>query len=368
LQSEENKLWFSFLEKGKAYQAQFNLLEKEVDYFQSKLLDENSFSNADMGRPELERNALQIANAFNELQMERDRFILQIIQENKNMFASRLIRLFRVPFRDGYLTLDERRESFQKAYFNDFDFSDRLLINSTVLTDKIFDYLVTWNQRGFAQDQREMAYIKAVDFIMSYLDQFNANQGNNPVYEFVLNYLVTGFERLNMEFVLNHIAENYLDNLCRTDEKTTLARKLGAQNMKTGSVVPDFTLNDLNGDPVSLSRVLKSRTLILFWASWCSHCTEMLPQLKTWYSQNQPEDFVVIAISLDNSKEEWQSAVFSSGFEIFYNLSDLKHWDGKTAEDYNIYATPTMFLINQEQKILAKPGSLNDLIKSSGKI
>jgi peroxiredoxin len=331
-------------------------------------LDENSFSNADMGRPELEKNAMQTANAFNELQMERDRFILLTIGENDNLFASRLIRMFRVPFRDGYLTQEERRESFQKAYFSDFDFSDRLLINSTVLTDKIFDYLVTWNQRGFTQDQREMEYIRAVDVVMNYIDPNNANQSNNPVYEFVLNYLVTGFERLNMENVLNYIAENYLDNLCLTDDKTTLVRKLKSQNMKLGSVVPDFTLNDLNGDPVTLSQVLKPRVLILFWASWCSHCTDMLPRIKAWYIQNQPKDFDVIAISLDSSEEEWHKAVFDSGFEMFFNLSDLQRWDGTTAEEYNIYATPTMFLINHERKILAKPGSLNDLIKSSGKI
>jgi hypothetical protein len=41
-----------------------------------------------------------------------------------------------------------------------------------------------------------------------------------------------------------------------------------------------------------------------------------------------------------------------------------KKWDGKVATDYNIYATPTMFLIDKKMKIIAKPISFNELIKT----
>ena len=64
-----------------------------------------------------------------------------------------------------------------------------------------------------------------------------------------------------------------------TDGKTTLQRRLGIQNMKPGTKVPDFTLNDLNGDPLTLSEITESKTLILFWASWCPHCSEMISEL-----------------------------------------------------------------------------------------
>ena len=48
---------------------------------------------------------------------------------------------------------------------------------------------------------------------------------------------------------------------------------------------------------------------------------------------------------------------------IFINLWDEKGWEGKTAEDYYIYATPTMFLVDKENKIISKPMTINELGK-----
>ncbi|MFW5756929.1 MAG: peroxiredoxin family protein [Tangfeifania sp.] len=97
--------------------------------------------------------------------------------------------------------------------------------------------------------------------------------------------------------------------------------------------------------------------------TWCSHCVELLPRVKSWFRQFDPNNFEIIAISLDSSEKEWKEAVAAAGFEEFYNLSDLQEWDGKVTEDYNVYATPTMFLIDENRKILAKPETFEELLK-----
>jgi thiol-disulfide isomerase/thioredoxin len=111
--------------------------------------------------------------------------------------------------------------------------------------------------------------------------------------------------------------------------------------------------------------VLENRNLIVFWASWCPHCVELLPRIKTWFRQFNPGNFEIIAISLDTSEQEWKNAVTEAGFEEFYNLSDLKMWDGEVTEDYNVFATPTMFLIDANRKILAKPETFEELLKNA---
>jgi peroxiredoxin len=368
--SEENRVWFEFLKKEKELQNHLDLLEKEVDYFQTRVAAAKSSSEA-VAEADLQRFVLQSAekgNTFNQLQMERDRFISNIVTRNDGLYASRLIRLFREPLRDGFLSKQERMHIFQQEYFRHIGFSDESLIHSPVLTDKIFDFLVTCNQPGFNQQQREQAYMKAVDAVMSQINPMvPGSQLNNPVYEFILNYLVNGFERLNMENVLTYIAGNYSGNLCQTDEKTTLERKLEFQNMKTGDVVPDFTIDNLRGEPVTLSHVLKPKNLILFWASWCPHCTDMLPQIKAWRRQFQANELEIIAVSLDTSKSDWQQIVRELRFDEFYNLSDLQEWDGEVAKKYNIYATPTMFIVDDNLRILAKPESMGELIEYFGK-
>ncbi len=358
ISSEENQAWFSFLKKELEYSQQIEALEMEVDFYR----DKQSGFNADSltgERKELEKKLAGAANSYNLLQMERETFVANAASENSHLFAARLIKTFREPFRDGYLLAEERNASWQKEYFRFIDFSDEALINTPVISDKIFDYLVTWNRREYNTAQREEAYIRAVDAVMAAVEEGTGKAG--PVYEFVLDYLVDGFEGLNMNNVLAWILDNYAGTLCTTEEKTTLVRKLEAQKMGAGTVVPDFTIDDLHGQPVTFSQASKKRNLIVFWASWCPHCSSLLPEIKALFSGKS--DLEVFAVSLDSSKADWQQAVSDAGVEHFRNLSDLKEWDGKAAEDYNIYATPTMFLVDSNRKIIARPATLEELAK-----
>src|SRR5690606_37193002 len=143
----------------------------------------SSGSVADVDLQEVGLQAAQKSNTFNQLQMERDRFIISAVEKIDGLLASRFISLFREPVRDGYLSSQERKEYYQKEYFRHIDFSDESLIHSPVLTDKIFDYLITYNDPGFNQEQREQEYMKAVDAVMSQIAPVESgSQVNNPVY------------------------------------------------------------------------------------------------------------------------------------------------------------------------------------------
>jgi thiol-disulfide isomerase/thioredoxin len=396
IESEENKVWFAFLSEEREYQRRIKELEDEVNYYRSVQM---SLSEADAeGRDgkdltgaikssrrleDIQSELTESANRFNQVQLERDLYIKQLAGENEYLLASKFILQFREPFRDGYLTSDDRQKSYQQEFLGYLDFSDENLINSSILSDKIFKYLVTFNRSEYDHVQREQAYIEAVDNLMAQVldsggeesTDFPADDNregqpagkmpkNFAVYEFVLNYLVHGFEVLRMDKVLTHISENYSEMLCSTDEKTTLIRKLESQKMVKGTVVADFTMDDINSDPVTISHILKELNLIIFWASWCPHCNEILPSIKTWYNSIKNPELEIIAISLDSSRSEWQKATYSGGFEQFYNLSDLKEWDGQVTEEYNVYATPTMFLVDRNRKIVAKPLTLRELMQT----
>ncbi|MFW5831874.1 MAG: TlpA family protein disulfide reductase, partial [Prolixibacteraceae bacterium] len=329
--SEENRVWFEFLQREMIIQEKLDELEMEIEYYRKEGAGVSNSGNAVANR----------VTQYNTLQQQRDEFITEIITRNQELFATKLIQMYREPFLDGSLTKEERRKKFQKEYFNVVDFSDESLMNSSVYTDKVFQYLTSYNRPRYTKELLEKEYIKAVKVVLA-----NVNENQN-VYEFILSYLVHGFEVLKMENVLNYIADNYSGTTCQTDEKTTLERKLEAQKMKVGTTVPDFSLTDSEGFIVNLSDVQKEKTLLLFWASWCPHCNEMIPYIKKWAAGQ--DELEIIAISLDISKTEWQNAVEQVGVEGWTNLSDLKKWDGKVAVDYNVYATPTMFLIDEER-------------------
>ncbi len=361
IHSEENKVWFEFIRQEMDLRNKINDLEKEEAFYNSMLSEaESSGSDSKVKIEEIKASREQVANQFNLMQMQREEFITRMAEEHNSLFVSKIIKCYREPLRDGFLTPVERKAFFQKNYLGYLDFSDEALVQSSVLTEKIFTYLVSYNQKEYTQDQRQNAYIKAVDAIMA--DVIKEGGEYSEVYEFVVDYLVTGFEGLKMDKVLTWISDHYSAPLCKTEEKTTLRRKLEAQKMTVGTVVPDFTLNDLKGQPVNLSKALKERNLVVFWASWCPHCTSLLPQIKSLCTGKI--NLEVIAVSLDRSANEWNNAVYKAGFETYRNLSDLSEWNGKVVEDYNIYATPSMFLIDENRKIIAKPTSIQELAKA----
>ena len=69
-------------------------------------------------------------------------------------------------------------------------------------------------------------FIKTVDIIVSKTD------GNLKVHDFVLDYLVQGFELFKMEKVLNHISESYLQKGCETDNKTLLQIQVNVNSLR----------------------------------------------------------------------------------------------------------------------------------------
>ena len=269
--------------------------------------------------------------------------------------ATKLIKFYQEPYLDGNLNRQLRDQLFKTTYFNNFDFTDESLMNSSVYSDKVFKYLMSYGQRGLTKEQQEQEFKNAIDVII-----FNTNQ-NEKVYEFILDYLVRGFEKLRLDNLITYIADKYSGTTCQTDEITTLERRLLQQKMKVGTLVPDFTLNDINGDPVQLSEVLKEKNLILFWASWCPHCAEMVQQIFNWQKSLNSTNFEIIAVSLDEDKKEWEEKVFDLKIESWYNLSSLKKWECDVVMDYNVYATPTMFIIDKERKIIGKPLTLVEL-------
>lgn len=183
--SKENKFWFSFKQK-------VTIIDSEISFLEKKL-------NANKG--EYNNETINTAQQFNLLQIERDLFLDKIFSRDSSLFAAQLVKSYKIPVRDGYLTEIERKEVFQKEYFNHTSFENEALIYSQCYTDNIFNYLVSYNDKSFTTQQREDAYKKAVDTILA-----NTNK-NKVVYEFVVDYLKHGFEILKMDGLVKYLSK-----------------------------------------------------------------------------------------------------------------------------------------------------------------
>lgn len=122
-----------------------------------------------------------------------------------------------------------------------------------------------------------------------------------------------------------------------------------------GVTAPDFTQNDVNGTPVTLSQFRGKYVLLDFWASWCGPCRQENPNVVKVYNKFKGKNFTILSVSLDKAegKNNWLAAIHNDGL-TWTQVSDLKFWDNAAAQLYYITSIPSNFLIDPNGKIVAK--------------
>lgn len=125
---------------------------------------------------------------------------------------------------------------------------------------------------------------------------------------------------------------------------------------KVGAVGTDaleFTQNDVNGNPVTLSSFRGKYVLVDFWASWCRPCRAENPNVVRVYNRFKDKNFTIIGVSLDEKKENWTKAIEADNL-TWNHVSDLQQWNNAVAQLYHVQSIPGNFLIDPNGKIIAR--------------
>jgi peroxiredoxin len=117
---------------------------------------------------------------------------------------------------------------------------------------------------------------------------------------------------------------------------------------------PDFTLNDVNGKPVSLYSKLGPKLLLIdFWAAWCQPCRQENPNVVKVYNEFHKKGFDVFGVSLDHSKDAWVKAIADDKL-TWTHVSDLQWWNNAASKLYAVNSIPANFLLDETGKIIGK--------------
>lgn len=343
--SEENRILGLFREYEEEYERRMNAMYPLIDRY-----------------PPGDQFYVQAASHFVQLQEERDDFIVSLTEESPGLFATRIIDSYRTVTLQPGLKGAERIVFLREHFFERAPIDDPMLLNAPVYTGKIIEYLSLYRGQDYTFSEQEDAFIEAVDMIM-------ANVSGDPdLRSFAVEYMLEGFESFAMEKVQTYIVDTYVDETCTTDVvELAVERVKGYRKMAEGQTGADILMRNADNQVVRLSEVDADYTLLIFWATYCEHCRETIPEIHEWYETERPQNVEVFAVSIDTIKSEWVNYIRTVQ-PPWINGHEPMGWEGQSAEDYNIYATPTMFLLDSDLAIIARPFTVRELRRTVRKL
>lgn len=222
--------------------------------------------------------------------------------------------------------------------------SNEMLESSSLLRPILVAYLNVGPNTNISQDVDQL--LKSVNT-------------ETPRGQTVLSELIEIFDMYDMK----ELKEKYLAEA--TNLKCTINDRLAAtiatnKNTEIGAVFPALKFeNPTNTVAKSISEVKADKKIVIFWSSTCSHCNAELPKILEKYNSLKALNIEVIGLSLDNEKMAYESKVKDLPW---INDSELRGWQSTYVDQYNVHATPTYFVLDSNDKIIAKPNHAADVI------
>lgn len=342
--SKENKVYFDFLKQDALFSTKLGLLVGLLAQYPTK----DEFYN------------LALKN-FEKFQHEREKLINDISTANPGMLASKVINTQRVSFTPGNISPEARDSVFKAQFLETIDFSDTALLYTNIYTDKLYQYLNFFIKRDLGQRENEEMLIKAMDEVLPRIST------NTQVRNALLQFLISAFESMKMEEVLAHIS-SYLQQ-CEGTGEIDKRRLESYKRLAIGKTVPDMVVMDINDNPVSLYENVNPYTLIIFWRTDCGHCHTLTDELAKYVKTDdfKKHNVKIISVSVDETADTWKEYCKQQKFD-WINAYAEGGLLGEVGVNYNIFGTPTVFLVDNTNKILAKPLTFPDVKQAIEKL
>ena len=307
-----------------------------------------------------------------QLNIDVEAFQNEIKKEYSGTYLARLITLMQSPkipsIPDGNSNPKLfKYEYYKNNFWNGIDIADPGLLRTPLLDAKIMDYLDN------VIIQQSDTVIKEVDLLIAKASK------NREAYRYLLITVINKYESspvIDFDKVFVHLVETYYltgkaDEW--TDKKTLDKLKNRVAMIKPnflGNNAPHLALWDTLGTEINLSEINAEFTVLYFYDPDCGHCKKKTPVLYDAYPDLMAKGVEILAICTGSDEEKWKNFIKKNDLG-WINLADL---ESKTYFKYyyDIRSTPTVYILDQDKKIVLKkidaldiPDAIDQLIKQS---
>jgi len=328
--SSENKLFNTYIET-------VSIAQQQVDSIQVAVLQNPN---------------LDLKNQYKKAKKNVDSIQYKYTEASKNKYIAPFIRAnLRNNPKEILTSIDEYMSNLKDSYFNALDFSNKALINSSFLTNKILEYVFYINYSEDKETQQKV-FKQSIETVLSKVK-------DQPYKKDIIEFLIEQFETSKNLEIIDFLFDSHYNKLPKTLQSQKFkSEKTALFVTEIGRIAPDFSWEE-NGKTLQLSTLNDAEKYVLvFWSTSCSHCLREIPLLHT-YMENK-KGVKVIAIALENDAFVWENYA-KANLSGWHNVLGLNKWQNKIANTYNINSTPTYFVLDKNKEIIAKPNEIKDV-------
>jgi len=246
---------------------------------------------------------------------------------------------------------------YKDNYFENVDFSDKRLLKTPVYHTRLvrfFDQVVSPNPDSVISASEKL---------------LNKTEGCPEIFQYTLQFV---FNKFSQSKIMGHdkvtvfLADNYYLSGKATwaDEEYLAKLKDRVDKMRPNVVGADAPQLDKAQTPDGMFYPLHSLNnkviALIFWEPECGHCKKEMPQLVEIFNKYHQKGFHVYAFYTQNNLTEWKTSISKLGMENFVNVYDPFNFTS-FRDSYDVYSTPTLYLLDEDFKILAKRISIESL-------
>jgi peroxiredoxin len=306
-------------------------------------------------------DSAKLQNTLRSKGEELQRYRTTFVQKHPKHLISSVFRLFREPAVPVSINDPVARNRwYRQHYWDSIDLADERLIRTPVFQSKIdrfLDEIVPQVPDSLKPEVDELLFqTRTNEEMRKYVLLHLTDKYINPKYMGQDAVFVHLFTR----YYIPGEADKWLTEKTR---KFVFDRGYSLMLNVVGEKAANLVMADTSGKTKALYDVQAPYTIVCFWDPTCGHCQTEVPKLDTLYKTKwKAKGVKMVGVMTEGGIEKWKE------FIVKYQLKDWLHIHQnesmKTAERnsgrpgfrqlYDVYQTPTLYLLDKEKKILAK--------------